>query len=147
MNGVFSISIASLDDTDEIFMIESSSFSHGWTAVQIREEISRSDTALLLAQKNGRSCGYASVRKGFDSAELFKIAVIPPERGRGTGAALLDAAVDWCRHQNAQALLLEVREDNSAALALYKKKGFRVTGKRKKYYDGITAAVLMERTL
>ena len=147
MKGDFSICTASEDDTEEICRIESASFAHGWTAAQIREDVSRGDSAVFLAKRDGVCCGYASVRKGFDCAELFKIAVLPDERGRGTGAALLDAAADWCRRQNAQSLLLEVREDNAAALALYGKKGFRVTGKRKNYYDGTTAAVLMERTL
>ena len=147
MNSVIHIRSAAQDDAETVFGIESASFGHGWTMAQIRDELAHRDAELFLAVVNGCAVGYAAARKSPEFAELFRIAVVPGSRRSGAGSALLDAVIAWCREQNVPSLLLEVREDNAAALRLYEKKGFRVTGKRKRYYDGTTAAVLMELLL
>lgn len=45
-------------------------------------------------------------------------------RGRGVGAALVAAAVDWARTHRLHKLCLEVFGHNAAAIALYRKCGF-----------------------
>jgi len=55
-------------------------------------------------------------------------------RGCGVGSALLQATIDWARHQGLHKLCLEVFAHNTAAIALYRKCGFVEEGHRVKHY-------------
>ena len=55
-------------------------------------------------------------------------------RGCGVGSALLQATIDWARHQGLHKLCLEVFAHNTAAIALYRKCGFAEEGHRVKHY-------------
>jgi RimJ/RimL family protein N-acetyltransferase len=55
-------------------------------------------------------------------------------RGRGVGSALLQATIDWSRHQGLHKLCLEVFAHNTAAIALYRKCGFVEEGHRVGHY-------------
>ena len=72
---------------------------------------------------------------GSDAVWLAAVYVSPAWRGRGRTVtdALLDAVVDWARSCNASRMLLEVHEDNAAARAFYRRRGFVETGQRKPY--------------
>jgi RimJ/RimL family protein N-acetyltransferase len=53
-------------------------------------------------------------------------------RGRGVGAALVAAAIDWARRRGLHKLTLSVFPHNEAAIALYLKFGFVEEGRRTK---------------
>jgi GNAT superfamily N-acetyltransferase len=63
-----------------------------------------------------------------DTAFLISMWVAPAERRKGAGDALIDAAVEWARTNGVKRLLLDVVDDNAAAIALYARKGFQPTG-------------------
>ncbi|WP_205475273.1 ribosomal protein S18-alanine N-acetyltransferase [Nocardioides sp. SYSU D00038] len=97
----------------------------------------------LVAEVDGRVVGHATVSCAGDIAELQRIAVDPAHRRRGLATALLDAALTRARAEGADRLLLEVREDNAAALSFYGARGFVEVDRRRRYYrDGATAVVL-----
>jgi GNAT superfamily N-acetyltransferase len=52
-------------------------------------------------------------------------------RGRGVGAALVDAVVGWARERGAEGLCLWVTATNASAIALYARCGFRTSGARR----------------
>jgi ribosomal-protein-alanine N-acetyltransferase len=61
---------------------------------------------------------------------------------------LIDNVLREARKNGALAILLEVRESNAAARALYAKVGFREEGRRPRYYrDPDEDAVLMRLRL
>lgn len=62
------------------------------------------------------------------SASLYQVWVAPEARGRGVGAALLDAAVAWARNRGARALHLGVTTGDTAAARLYRRAGFVAVG-------------------
>ena len=66
--------------------------------------------------------------------ELENIAIAGTARRRGLGTRLLGEFLDHVRAQGATAVLLEVRESNRAARALYEKWAFEETGRRVRYY-------------
>jgi ribosomal protein S18 acetylase RimI-like enzyme len=57
-------------------------------------------------------------------AHLEELYVAPPQRGRGIGRALLEAAMDAARERGAARMDLGTSEDDTAALALYESAGF-----------------------
>ena len=67
-------------------------------------------------------------------AEVLTLAVTPDQRGQGMGQELLETFLLRAQDAGAMRVFLEVRAENTAALALYDKLGFRKVGFRPKYY-------------
>ncbi|MDR1036194.1 MAG: GNAT family N-acetyltransferase [Deltaproteobacteria bacterium] len=67
---------------------------------------------------------------------VMRLAVAPERRREGLGGRMLDAVVRLSEAKGMGRALLEVRETNGAALSLYRSAGFRVTGRRRGYYEG-----------
>jgi ribosomal protein S18 acetylase RimI-like enzyme len=63
-----------------------------------------------------------------ETAWLISMWVAPEARRRGIGAALADAVTEHARSRGMARLLLDVRDDNEPAIALYAGKGFKRTG-------------------
>ena len=56
-------------------------------------------------------------------------------RGQGIGTAMMRAAIDWARSQTGvHKIELEVWPHNAAGLALYRRVGFEVEGRRVRHY-------------
>ena len=76
----------------------------------------------------------AGLAGGYQAApgtvELIAMFVRPQARGRGVGAALIDAVTAWARAKNATSVHLWVTETNSHALRLYERCGFTPTPER-----------------
>lgn len=109
---------------------------------QFRRHLASPRARLRVAEAGGRVTGYALtfLRRGSEVARLYSIAVDPAVRGGGIGAALLrDACAQACE-AGCRRLRLEVRTDNAAAIALYRREGFAVFDRRAAYYaDGCDA--------
>jgi dTDP-4-amino-4,6-dideoxy-D-galactose acyltransferase len=65
-------------------------------------------------------CG-ASDRRGF----VQRLAVLPEAQGQGIGKRLLLDGLYWLRGLNAQHIVVNTQMGNEAALALYRRVGFR----------------------
>jgi ribosomal-protein-alanine N-acetyltransferase len=97
--------------------------------------VAESDTASLQ--------GYAAASLFADVSELQRIAVAQTHRRTGVASALLERVELEARRRYSERLLLEVREDNTAACAFYAARGFVEINRRQRYYgDGTTAVVL-----
>jgi ribosomal-protein-alanine N-acetyltransferase len=97
----------------------------------------------LVVEVDGRVVGHAVASAAGDDAELQRIAVTPAYRRRSLASLLLAAVEARVARDGATRLLLEVREDNTAAAAFYESRGFVEVGRRRGYYrDGAAAVVL-----
>ena len=67
-------------------------------------------------------------------AELESVAVSANARRAGIGRALCQAIFDWCCSQGASEVILEVRANSAAAVALYTSLGFTLSTRRPRYY-------------
>ena len=68
------------------------------------------------------------------SADLLYIYIPNNNRGKGYGVDILLRSFEKLSELGVSEVILEVKETNSSALALYKKVGFDTFSKRKKYY-------------
>ena len=95
--------------------------------------------------------GFVMARSAAGEAEIVGIGVLPAQRRRGIGGALLADALGRAAALGAQAVFLEVAEDNPAAAALYRRAGFEPVGRRPGYYRRKSrlpvAALIMRRTV
>lgn len=121
----------------------------GW-----RDELSRPNPGspnpgrVVVLEADWALAGYGVVVLGPETAEVFRVAVAPAYRRRGSGRALLSALVDRARRAGCEAVLLEVAAANAAALRLYTSAGFTETGRRPGYFDrGRVTAVTMRLEL
>ena len=97
-------------------------------------QFTASVTESMVAVAGDRVIGMIHVeasRHGFGELGML---VRPGWRGRGVGAALMHAAIDWARGHGLHKLSLEVFAQNAAAIALYRKCGFAEEGRRPRQY-------------
>jgi ribosomal-protein-alanine N-acetyltransferase len=71
------------------------------------------------------------------------IAVSPLDQGRGIGATLLRSLIDEASAAGCRQMLLEVRSDNSPAIAMYERFGFERISLRRDYYERAIDAIIM----
>lgn len=83
--------------------------------------------SILIAVLDGVPVGTVGLVPGHDEGvlELIKMSARQDLRGRGIGRALMDAAIESARMQGAKSIWLETNTVLDAALALYRKSGFR----------------------
>jgi ribosomal-protein-alanine N-acetyltransferase len=121
-----------------------------WTASGYRAELAdtRHRRYLAIEGADGQLLGWGGVRVLGEEAEILTVGVIPAARRRGLAVRLLTALLEQARRLGARELFLEVREDNAAARALYRREGFVEVGIRRGYYEnGRVDAVVMSRRL
>lgn len=83
--------------------------------------------AILIAELDGNVVGTAGLVPGHGAGvlELIKMSARSDVQGRGIGRALMDASVSKARAMGASKIWLETNTKLAAALALYRKAGFR----------------------
>ncbi|CAM1642767.1 GNAT domain [Bartonella apihabitans] len=141
------------DDSDILHDIHKQSFYHAWDETVFASFLADPQISGFIVSpegKPGKVLGFVLCRLVIDEAEIITIAVHPRFRQKGLGKKLLDAVFRYLYHQRAKVLFLEVDENNSAALALYKGFGFYEVGRRPGYYKtdkGHSDALIMRRTI
>ena len=132
----------------QIQRIEQQSFSVPWTEAMLRMQLQPDSHVFLTAETDGAVVGYVGMLYVLDEGYISNVAVRPDYRRRGVAEALLAELEARGRALMLSFLTLEVRESNAAAVALYEKRGYRVAGRRKNYYEKPTEdALLMTLTL
>jgi len=134
-------------DLDAVLAIEQASYPAPWKREHFIQEIHSPLSFPVVAAVENSVAGYLCLMSLFEEAQILNIAVASQQRGRGVASELMHHAIAAAREKGALNLVLEVRESNAAAIALYEKFGFVRYFVRKNYYEGKEDALLMERTL
>ncbi len=120
----------------ELVAIERSCFTDPWSERALGDAVDNPQILTLVATEpeRGAVVGYVVAWFVLDEGDIANVAVAEEWRGRGVGAALLDAALARARARGVGALHLEVRASNAVARALYASRGFVEVGRRRGYY-------------
>ena len=112
-----------------------------WTPYMIAEELSSpASRSWIATDGSGDVVG--------DQADVMTIGVRSHARGRGIGAAILDALLGWSREAGAREIFLDVRPSNESAIHLYETRGFVEIGRRPRYFrNPVEEAVEMRASL
>ncbi len=117
--------------------IHAQSFRRGWDGGEFRALLNdpsvRSAAALEVGA--GELLGFVLSRRALEDAEILSIAVAKKARGAGVATRLLGHHIERLTELGVKSLFLEVEAGNTAALALYRRAGFRQVGERKGYYQ------------
>ncbi|MCX7856455.1 MAG: ribosomal protein S18-alanine N-acetyltransferase [Deltaproteobacteria bacterium] len=127
--------VVSLSDLNRVFQIEKASFPSPWTKEALKTQINSPLGFNLGLEVDGELIGYIMCLLASDECHILNFAVDPRFRGRGYGSELLSIALDTLQKKGIRHVFLEVREKNLVALRLYIKSGFKIVGKRKRYYE------------
>lgn len=124
-------------DLPEVMAIEEASFPVPWTFANFLHEIEANPFACnrIVRSEGGGVEAYACAWIVDEEVRINNIAVRERARGRGYGEGLLRHVMGLGRSLGCDRATLEVRPSNHAALALYRKLGFRVVGRLKGYYS------------
>ena len=146
-----SILWAHVGDAAELANLHSELFDVPWSVSTIEQLLSHPGSVSLIARSGQplRAVGFVIGQVAADEAELLTVAVSKAVQRKGIGRTLVEAVGRAAKNTGARTLYLEVAADNAAALALYEKLGFQVSGRRKGYYgrpeeqaqDAITMAL------
>ena len=101
----------------------------------------------VVCEKQEEVVGVLEWRSLGPEAELLDLAIRVTERRNGFASLLLKDFLRQAAASGAQQVFLEVRESNAPAIALYKKFGFQVSGRRPDYYRRPEEAALLMRLI
>lgn len=132
----YSITNAAERHLDDLEHLEHLCFSIPWTREQLKSQLPDEQHCFLVAENTeGKLLGYVGMMHVLDEGYISNVAVSPEFRRTGIGDALIRKLLACADAEKLSFITLEVRETNKAAIALYRKHGFRPVGRRKKYYE------------
>ncbi len=133
------------EDIEKIALMEGRCFADPWSREMLEDCLRYPYYHTFLVEEGGRLCGYCCLVCLFEDGEVANIAVDAPERGKGYAREMMEAMHLRAKTLGAVRCLLEVRQSNAAAIALYMGLGYTVYGRRAKYYEDGEDALLMEK--
>ncbi len=95
----------------------------------------RSAPSEVLAAALPPVLAYGGLWVMIDEAHISTIATAREWRGKGIGELLLVGMMEHAHALGAETITLEVRVSNLVAQGLYRKYGFQIEGRRKRYYS------------
>ncbi len=98
---------------------------------------------LAVAESPTSLCGFIAAQTLTDVWEIQNVVVVPEFRRKRVAEKLVRDLMQSARDKHAARILLEVRESNLAARALYEKLGFTVDGTRNGYYKNPREGAIM----
>lgn len=149
-------------DLDQVMAIEQRVYPFPWSRRNFEDSLASGYIACLLRDAApgdagdtdiaaGRLVGYFLLMPVLDEVHLLNISVDADLQHAGYGQRLMREAIEVARARAMRLILLEVRISNLRALALYRRFGFGVIGRRKNYYPAADNtredAIMMTLTL
>lgn len=107
------------------------------------EELNQEYAHIIVYESNSVIIGFLEYEEHFEITDIINIAVTSNQQNKGIASSLINHLIN---NTKANKLMLEVKENNKAALNLYKKCGFKEIHRRKKYYNDCDA-IIMERMI
>lgn len=142
---------ANLRDASRLSQLHRASFHRGWSAGEFEQILIERNALAHRMRLGGSTIGFIISRTAADEAEILSVAVDQKYRGRGFSRDLLRTHLGHLAGHGLKTVFLEVEENNRPARALYERAGFRVVGRRDRYYKDAGGeqlnAVVMRRDL
>jgi ribosomal protein S18 acetylase RimI-like enzyme len=115
----------------------------------LRRLLASLSARVIVAESGGRLAGAAVVlfRARAGVARLYSIGVTPPMSGKGVAVRLLAAAERAATSRKCRCMRLEVHHRNAAAIARYRKSGYRQFARHVRYYEDGGDALRFEKLL
>ena len=137
-----------IDDLDQVMIIEKEAFDEHWKRKDFEYEILENEFSnMYVYEENNKVLGIIGYYILFDDAQVTTIAVLKEARGKNIATKMMEAMIEDCNSKICSQLSLEVRLSNQKAINLYKKFDFIEMNIRKAYYEDGEDAIFMMRAL
>ena len=145
------IESASIGHLDRLYQIERECFDkEAFTRQQIAYLLKDYNSINLIARINSEIAGFiigaAYYERNAQLGHILTVDVTPAYRQKGVAQKLLQEIEKIFKEKGFRASYLEVREDNIAALRLYRKLGYKKIAKLKNYY-GTAHGIYLKKDL
>ncbi|MBO3462606.1 ribosomal protein S18-alanine N-acetyltransferase [Aetokthonos hydrillicola Thurmond2011] len=135
----FQLEIQSLtpENLNSVLELDKACFGGLWTLEAYQRELDSSNSDLIglfspvfPSKVLGMGCFWSIL----DEAHITLLAVHPQYQHQGFGQAVLYSLLRIACDRGLERATLEVRASNFAAISLYQKFGFKIAGRRRRYY-------------
>ncbi|MFH2063817.1 MAG: ribosomal protein S18-alanine N-acetyltransferase [Pseudomonadota bacterium] len=140
------------EDIDQIIEIENVLFQKPWSRTSCLHELTCEGSysfgiVFTDPDRPTQFIAYIFFRIIMDEMHLFRIGVAQKWQKKGFATYLFQQSIQLASEKGADTVYLEVRTSNTPAISLYHKLGFRLIGKRPRYYPETNedALVLMKQ--
>ena len=118
----------------QVAQLEKLCFADPWSEMSIASELQSIWSYWVVALDGDQIVGYVGSQSSVDETDIMNIAVHPDYRRQGIGRDLVLALAEALQKKGIRGLMLEVRQSNAPAIALYEQLGFQQVGMRPNYY-------------
>ncbi len=158
MQDTYTLRKFTMNDLPSVTQINMTCLPENYTDIFFADLFRRYPETFIVAEQDRKIAGYIMCRIEMGLSNLglsgvvkkghvVSVAVMPEDRRRGIGEALVTSAMYGMRGYGARQCYLEVRVTNQEAIALYKKLGFDVTRTIHSYYADGEDAFVMSKSL
>jgi ribosomal-protein-alanine acetyltransferase len=144
------IRLARYDDLAALAQLEVAAFAADrFHEDQIDYLLTRAHSTILVAEDNNGIAGAAYLlwRRAMISGRLYNLVIHPSCQGQGLGARLLEECEREAARRGCESMLLEVRCDNTGAIAFYERHGYEIRATLTDYYDDHSSGYKMAKDL
>jgi len=117
----------------------------GWGSSGIKSELEQNNSCILKAHMGGKIIGFISGKIIPPELQIINLAVEQNYVRQSVATKLLCALIAESQKTGCTKTTLEVNEKNIPAFKLYSNVGFKVVGKRPKFYNNTYTALLMDK--
>ena len=137
MNMSISIRPAVASDLPAIIQLDALSNPHPWGENLVADALQNRKNWIIesVGSTTPIALGWLTASVVLDQSELELIVIDSSMRRQGLARRLMMVWSETVAQQDVSELLLEVRESNLGAIALYESLGFELVGRRKNYYQ------------
>lgn len=130
--------------------MDSRIFDIPWTAPQWRGEVENENNRVYIISADEEllfPVGFLTYGISGEDIELKKIAVMPDHRRKQIAGLAIEKMLEDARNDDMHNVIAEVAITNLAAIGLYEKYGFYKVSIRKKYYNNLVDAIVMQKEI
>ncbi|MDR2735062.1 MAG: ribosomal protein S18-alanine N-acetyltransferase [Spirochaetota bacterium] len=141
------VAVLAREHIDTILDIENVSHRLPWSRANFEGEIETGQANFWVFFIGSAIVAYGGFWNMDGDGNITNITVAEEYRKRKIGSSVLIFLLSEMTRMGLEKASLEVRESNSAAIALYAAAGFTQVGQRTKYYDDGETALIFSKTL
>lgn len=127
-------------DAGDIAALHAASFRRGWGEAEVESLLAERNVLAHVARSGRKVAGFIMSRIAADEAEILSVAVGARWQGRGIARELLVTHMRRLAGLGTRTIFLEVDENNTPAIRLYTRAGFREVSRRANYYPAANGA-------
>ena len=123
-------------DFETLYRIDQACFPKGiaYGKTEMKTYLRSEGSYCLIAETSGDVAGFILTERSTEQAHIITLDVLAPYRRQKIGSLLLETAEQEAASQGVQRIYLETATTNEAAIALWKKHGYREIAVATNYY-------------